>query len=177
VQLDLATAQTFGKQVRFQLLTPAVLETAEAAPPVDTLAFDRTLLAHWRPSSGSLRGWSLGNPTEGHYELVLDDQRRLFVLDRQRRQVPLILISATKTPTVVMAPWQATLDTLLVAVELQQQNLRQQRALFARHQPHLFIDRYWLQQVEESFFVLERDLAQLRIDLNEWGVRLPTLNS
>ena len=56
------------------------------------------------------------------------------------------------------------------------QMLKQQRSLFERHQQHLFIDSRWLQQVEDSFFVLNRDLELLRSELTQWRERLPRLD-
>ncbi|MGL5304553.1 MAG: ATPase RavA domain-containing protein, partial [Aeromonas sp.] len=42
--------------------------------------------------------------------------------------------------------------------------------------PHLFIGSHWLQQVEDSFFVLNRDLQLLGSELEQWRQRLPRLD-
>ena len=78
-ELPLANAKPFGKQVHFQLLTPAPLDGGDPERLTETLTFDRTLLSHWHPTGEALVGWPLGNPKEGHYELVLDEQLRLVL--------------------------------------------------------------------------------------------------
>ena len=57
------------------------------------------------------------------------------------------------------------------------QNLKGQRNLFDRHQPHLFVGDNWLRQVEDSFFVLSRDLERLGAELQQWRDRLPLLDA
>ncbi|WP_438404898.1 ATPase RavA domain-containing protein, partial [Aeromonas hydrophila] len=136
----------------------------------------RTLLSHWRPTGEALVGYEFGNPKEGHYELVLDDELRLQVLDIQRQQIPLVLMERNAIPEVVLAPLLQSLDEQLVQVGKVMQMLKQQRSLFERHQQHLFIDSRWLQQVEDSFFVLNRDLELLRSELTQWRERLPRLD-
>lgn len=177
IQIPLANARPFGKLVHFHLLTPAALDGDDPERLVETLVFDRTLLSHWHPTGESLVGWPLGNPKEGHYELVLDDELRLHVLDLQRQQIPLVLVERTPIPEVVITPWQAALTELLAEVGVLAQELKRQRNLFERHQQHLFIGRHWLQQVEDSFFVLNRDLDQLRTDISQWHDRLPQLDA
>ncbi|HDX8374328.1 ATPase RavA domain-containing protein [Aeromonas dhakensis] len=177
IQIPLANARPFGKQVHFHLLTPAALDGDDPERLVETLVFDRTLLSHWHPTGESLVGWPLGNPKEGHYELVLDDELRLHVLDLQRQQIPLVLVERTPIPEVVITPWQAALTELLAEAGVLAQELKRQRNLFERHQQHLFIGRHWLQQVEDSFFVLNRDLDQLRTDISQWHDRLPQLDA
>ena len=125
----------------------------------------------------ALVGWQLGNPKEGHYELVLDEQLRLHVLDIQRQPVPLVLVERTPIPEVVMSPWLAELEELASQVVRVQQSLKGQRNLFDRHQPHLFVGDNWLRQVEDSFFVLNRDLERLGTELQQWRDRLPRLDA
>ena len=108
---------------------------------------------------------------------MLDDELRLHVLDLQRQQIPLVLVERNPIPEVVIAPWQAALTGLLAEAGVLAQELKRQRNLFERHQQHLFIGRHWLQQVEDSFFVLNRDLDQLRSDLSHWHDRLPQLDA
>ncbi|WP_434664034.1 ATPase RavA domain-containing protein [Aeromonas sp. NJAU223] len=176
-QLPLLNAKPFGKQVHFHLLTPAPLDGGDPERLTETLTFDRTLLSHWHPTGEALVGWQLGNPKEGHYELVLDDSLRLHVLDIQRQPVALVLVERTPIPALVVEPWQGELDELVNQVGRVQQSLKGQRALFDRHQQHLFIGPHWLQQVEDSFFVLNRDLDVLRGELLQWRERLPGLDS
>ena len=66
-----------------------------------------------RPTGEALVGHPLGNPKEGHYELVLDDELRLQVLDIQRQQIPLVLVERSAIPEVVLEPWLQALDELL----------------------------------------------------------------
>ena len=174
-ELPLANARPFGKLVHFQLLTPAPLDGSDPERLTGTLTFDRTLLSHWHPTGEALVGWPLGNPKEGHYELVLDEQLRLHVLDIQRQPVPLMLVERTPIPEVVMAPWLSALDDLTGQVNRVLQNLKGQRNLFDRHQPHLFVGDNWLRQVEDSFFVLSRDLERLGAELQR--DRLPLLDA
>ncbi|MFB2872354.1 ATPase RavA domain-containing protein [Aeromonas jandaei] len=176
IEIPLANARPFGKQVHFHLLTPAPLDGSDPERLTDTLMFDRTLLSHWRPTGEALVGHPLGNPKEGHYELVLDDELRLQVLDIQRQQVPLVLVERSAIPEVVLEPWLQALDELQSQTGKVQQDLKQQRSLFERHQQHLFIASRWLQQVEDSFFVLGRDLELLRSELAQWRERLPRLD-
>ncbi len=176
-ELPLANARPFGKLVHFQLLTPAPLDGSDPERLTATLTFDRTLLSHWHPTGEALVGWPLGNPKEGHYELVLDEQLRLHVLDIQRQPVPLMLVERTPIPEVVMAPWLSALDDLTGQVNRVLQNLKGQRNLFDRHQPHLFVGDHWLRQVEDSFFVLSRDLERLGTELQQWRDRLPLLDA
>ncbi|MNT20446.1 ATPase RavA [compost metagenome] len=176
-ELPLANAKPFGKQVHFHLLTPAPLDGGDPDRLTETLTFDRTLLSHWHPTGEALVGWPLGNPKEGHYELVLDEQLRLQVLDVQRQPVPLVLVERTPIPEVVTAPWQAELGELASQVVRVQQSLKGQRSLFDRHQPHLFVGEHWLRQVEDSFFVLNRDLERLGEELQQWRDRLPRLDA
>ncbi|MEJ6015731.1 ATPase RavA domain-containing protein [Aeromonas caviae] len=176
-ELPLANARLFGKLVHFQLLTPAPLDGSDPERLTATLTFDRTLLSHWHPTGEALVGWPLGNPKEGHYELVLDEQLRLHVLDIQRQPVPLMLVERTPIPEVVMAPWLSALDDLTGQVNRVLQNLKGQRNLFDRHQPHLFVGDHWLRQVEDSFFVLNRDLERLGAELQQWRDRLPLLDA
>ena len=107
---------------------------------------------------------------------MLDDELRLQVLDIQRQQIPLVLMERNAIPEVVLAPWLQSLDEQLVQVGKVMQMLKQQRSLFERHQQHLFIDSRRLQQVEDSFFVLNRDLELLRSELTQWRERLPRLD-
>ena len=79
-------------------------------------------------------------------------------------------------PEVVLEPWLQALDELLAQVGKVVQELKQQRTLFDRHRQHLFIAQRWLQQVEDSFFVLSRDLELLRGELTQWRERLPRLD-
>ncbi|WP_234919886.1 ATPase RavA domain-containing protein, partial [Aeromonas veronii] len=176
IEIPLANARPFGKQVHFHLLTPAPLDGSDPERLTRTLVFDRTLLSHWHPTGEALVGYEFGNPKEGHYELVLDDELRLQVLDIQRQQIPLVLMERNAIPEVVLAPWLQSLDEQLVQVGKVMQMLKQQRSLFERHQQHLFIDSRWLQQVEDSFFVLNRDLELLRSELTQWRERLPRLD-
>ena len=110
-------------------------------------------------------------------ELVLDEQLRLHVLDIQRQPVPLVLVERTPIPEVVMSPWLAELEELASQVVRVQQSLKGQRSLFDRHQPHLFVGDNWLRQVEDSFFVLNRDLERLGTELQQWRDRLPRLDA
>ncbi|MGL4775271.1 MAG: ATPase RavA domain-containing protein, partial [Aeromonas veronii] len=98
------------------------------------------------------------------------------VLDIQRQQIPLVLMERNAIPEVVLAPWLQSLDEQQVQVGKVMQMLKQQRSLFERHQQHLFIAQRWLQQVEDSFFVLNRDLELLRNELTQWRERLPRLD-
>ncbi|MNH19429.1 ATPase RavA [compost metagenome] len=176
-ELPLVNAKPFGKLVRFHLLTPAPLDGGDPERLTGTLTFDRTLLSHWHPTGETLVGWPLGNPKEGHYELVLDAELRLHVLDIQRQPVPLVLVERAAIPEVVLTPWQVELDELVEQVSRVQQSLKVQRGLFDRHQPHLFVGAHWLQQVEDSFFVLNRDLERLRAELLQWRDRLSGLDA
>ncbi|MNP46993.1 ATPase RavA [compost metagenome] len=99
------------------------------------------------------------------------------MLDIQRQPVPLVLVERTAIPELVITPWQAELNVLAAEVGKVQQALKGQRSLFERHQQHLFIGDHWLQQVEDSFFVLNRDLDLLRGDLLQWRDRLPRLDA
>jgi len=87
-----------------------------------------------------------------------------------------VLMERNAIPEVVLAPWLQSLDEQLVQVGKVMQELKQQRSLFERHQQHLFIAQRWLQQVEDSFFVLNRDLELLRDELVQWRERLPRLD-
>ncbi|HIC8841742.1 ATPase RavA domain-containing protein [Aeromonas veronii] len=176
IEIPLANARPFGKQVHFHLLTPAPLDGSDPERLTSTLVFDRTLLSHWHPTGEALVGYQYGNPKEGHYELVLDDELRLQVLDIQRQQIPLVLMERNAIPEVVLAPWLQALDELLAQVGKVVLELKQQRTLFDRHRQHLFIAQRWLQQVEDSFFVLSRDLELLRGELTQWRERLPRLD-
>ena len=98
------------------------------------------------------------------------------MLDIQRQQIPLVLMERNAIPEVVLAPWLQSLDEQLVQVGKVMQELKQQRTLFERHRQHLFIAQRWLQQVEDSFFVLNRDLELLRGELVHWRERLPRLD-
>ena len=98
------------------------------------------------------------------------------MLDIQRQQIPLVLMERNAIPEVVLEPWLQELDELQAEVAKVVQSLKQQRSLFERHQQHLFIGQRWLQQVEDSFFVLNRDLEQLSGELAHWRERLPRLD-
>ena len=172
IALPLMGAQPFGKQVHLHLLYPAALGAEDPTRLTETLAFDRHRLAHWHPTGEKLVGWHLGSPAEGHYELVLDDQLRLGVLDVQRQSVPLVLVGQQPLPAVVLDPWRQTLEELSGQLETLSQDLRRQRSLYERQQNHLFLGQEWLQKVEESFFVLARDLGQLQGDARSWHARL-----
>ena len=74
-------------------------------------------------------------------------------------------------------PWLSALDDLTGQVNRVLQNLKGQRNLFDRHQPHLFVGDHWLRQVEDSFFVLNRDLERLGAELQQWRDRLPLLDA
>ncbi|WP_421228340.1 ATPase RavA domain-containing protein [Aeromonas enteropelogenes] len=176
IEIPLANARPFGKAVHFHLLTPAPLDSGDPERLTETLVFDRTLLSHWHPTGETLAGYQYGNPKEGHFELVLDDELRLHVLDIQRQQIPLVLMERNAIPEVVLEPWLQELDELQAEVAKVVQSLKQQRSLFERHQQHLFIGQRWLQQVEDSFFVLNRDLEQLSGELAHWRERLPRLD-
>jgi MoxR-like ATPase len=155
---------------------PAPLDGSDPERLTGTLTFDRTLLSTGTPP-GSAGGLAPRQPQGGHYELVLDEQLRLHVLDIQRQPVPLMLVERTPIPEVVMAPWLSALDDLTGQVNRVLQNLKGQRNLFDRHQPHLFVGDHWLRQVEDSFFVLSRDLERLGAELQQWRDRLPLLDA
>ncbi|MGL5597993.1 MAG: ATPase RavA domain-containing protein [Aeromonas sp.] len=176
IELPLTNAKSFGRQVHIKLLNPAALEGGEPDRLTSTLVFDRTLLSHWRPTSDPLVGHALGNPCEGHYQLVIDDELRLYVLDTQRQQIPLMLVERNPIPDFVLAPWLQTLDEQQCQLNKLMHDLKQQRTVFERQQPHLFIGSHWLQQVEDSFFVLNRDLQLLGSELEQWRQRLPRLD-
>ena len=91
--------------------------------------------------------------------------------------MPLVLVERTPIPEVVTAPWQTELGELASQVVRVQQSLKGQRSLFDRHQPHLFVGEHWLRQVEDSFFVLNRDLERLGEELKQWRDRLPRLDA
>jgi len=76
---------------------------------------------------------------------------------------------------VVLEPWLQALNELIARLTRVLQQLKLQRSQFERHQQHLFIAPQWLQQVEDSFFMLNRDLEQLHSELVQWRERLPGL--
>lgn len=172
--LDLSRARHFGKQVHLHLLHPAALEAEEPALLTETLVFERATLAHWHPVGEHTLGWRLGSPKEGHFELTLNDEHELQVLDGQRAPVPLLLVEAPVALS-VLAPWQERVAELLRQTQVLQQSLRRQRLLFELHQQHLFVGHEWLQKVESSFFVLARDLDLFATRLDGWPVRLARL--
>ena len=102
-ELPLANARPFGKLVHFQLLTPApwmaVIPNASPAPSPSIAPCSLT-----GTPPGGAGGLAPRQPQGGHYELVLDEQLRLHVLDIQRQPVPLMLVGAHPIPEVVMAP-------------------------------------------------------------------------
>ena len=69
---------------------------------------------------------------------MLDEQLRLHVLDIQRQPVPWMLVERTPHPRGGDGPLSA-LDDLTGQVNRVLQNLKGQRNLFDRHQPHLFV--------------------------------------
>lgn len=173
-QLDLSRARSFGKHVHLHLLHPAPLDADDPQRLTATLVFDKAVLSHWHPIGEKTVGWRLGNPREGHFELTLNDQHELQVLDEQRHPVALLLVEQPVSE-VVLAPWREQLTQLGRDLQTLQQQVRRQRMLFEQHQHHLFVSHEWLQKVESSFFVLVRDLDGFAERLAGWPARLNQL--
>lgn len=164
-----------GLQVHLHLLIPAKLNPQEPELLVQTLECDQVVLNHWQFSGEKVLFHPLESKGGVTLELECDSQRRLHMLDSQRRPIALILVRREPLPGLISAPWYQTLTRLNEQLAAVRFELRRQRQRFDGHQPHLFLDAQWLTMVEEGFFTLERDIVLTTELLAQWQSRLPML--
>lgn len=118
---------------------------------VTHVVIDREALASWLQKGGEIRGKLNGVGFSQHLDMEVDERQHLIIRDISLQSTVLSL------PGVMKGDLPEEIVKEYDALKIQ---LREQRRLFERHQPCLFVPKEWLARIEESLQQVDEQIAQ-----------------